>query len=94
MDRAATLTDHDPMPFVQIFNLPLREGSTWSLKKIVSGLLEKFKGVDGRLTRCDYNSSSWAFSSAELKTKHITDLSIKKQKMYSFLLWMWNDKEN
>ena len=34
-------------PFEQIFNPPLTEGSTWSLKKICPGITEKsFKRVD------------------------------------------------
>ena len=36
-------------PFVQIFNTPLTEGCTWSLKKTGSGVSEEksFKGVYG-----------------------------------------------
>ena len=41
-----------PWPFVQIFNPPLTEGSTWSLKKIGPGVSEEksIKGVDGLWT--------------------------------------------
>ena len=40
-----------PLPFVQIFNPPLTEGSTWSLKKIGTGASEEmFKGVDNGRT--------------------------------------------
>ena len=61
-------------PFVQISNLPLTEGSTWSLKKIGPGVSEEksFKGVvgrtnDGRRTASDHNSSSWVYGSDEQK---------------------------
>ena len=48
MGMAAILINR-PWPFVQIFNPPLTEGFTWSLKKIVPGVSEEksFKGVDG-----------------------------------------------
>ena len=40
-----------PWPFVQIFNSPSTEGSTWNLKKTGLGVSEKSsKGVDGQLT--------------------------------------------
>ena len=37
-----------PWPFVQIFNPPLTQDSTWSLKKFGPGVTEEksFKGVD------------------------------------------------
>ena len=50
MGIAATFINR-PRPFVQIFNLPLTVGSTWSLKKIGTGVSEKtFKGVDDERT--------------------------------------------
>ena len=66
-----------PWLFGQIFNSPLTEGSTWSLKKIGPGVSEKntFKGVDGRTDHdgrrmaSGHNSSSWVFGSCELKTE-------------------------
>ena len=41
-----------PWPFVQMLNLSLTKGPTWSLNKIGPGVLEKklFKGVDGQWT--------------------------------------------
>ena len=66
--------DLGTVTFVQIFNPPLTQGSAWSLKKFGPGISEKmFKGVNGwtdrRRTGSDHNSSSWAFSSDELKKK-------------------------
>ena len=62
MGMAAILIN-GPRPFVEIFNLPLTEDSTWNLKKIGPGVTEEksFKGVDGRRrTESDHNSLSWA----------------------------------
>ena len=77
MGMAAILIN-EPWPIEQIFNSPLTEGSTWSLKKIGLRVSEEklFKGVDRQnndrrmdegWTASDHNSSSWAFSSGELK---------------------------
>ena len=58
-----------PWPFVQIFNPPLTQGSTWSLKKIGPGVTWRIRSnvwmdgwqTDGRpWTARDHNSSSWA----------------------------------
>ena len=51
MGMAAILKNR-PWPFEQIFNPPLKEGSTWNLKKIGPGISEEksFKGVDRRQT--------------------------------------------
>ena len=59
-----------PWQIEQIFNPSLTEGSLWNLKKIGLGVSEEksFKGVYGpRQTASDHKSSSWAFSSGELK---------------------------
>ena len=72
MGMAAILIN-GPWPLVQIFNPPLTEGATWSLKKIVPGVAEKsLICVDGWMTdgqwmASDHKSSSWAFDSDELK---------------------------
>ena len=49
-------------PFVQIFNPPLTEGSTWSLKKIGPEVSEEViqgvdGGMDGRRTASDHSFS-------------------------------------
>ena len=48
MNKAAILIN-GPWPFEQIFNPPLTEGSTWSLKKTGPEVSEEksFEGVDG-----------------------------------------------
>ena len=67
MGMAATLINR-PCPFEQVFNTPLTEGSTWTLKKIGPGVTEEklFNGVDeertddGLRAASDHNSSFWA----------------------------------
>ena len=82
MGMAAILIN-ESWPFEQIFNPPLTDCSTWSLKKIGLGDSEKksFKGVyrrkedrltDRRQMASDHNSSSWAFGSGELKMHCVT----------------------
>ena len=68
MGMKAILTDGS-RPFVQIFHPPLSESSWRNLKKIGPGVSKEklFKGVDGRTTKSDHNSSTWAFSSGKLK---------------------------
>ena len=46
----AAILINGPWPFVQIFTPPVREDSTWNLKKIDREVSEKksFKGVDRR----------------------------------------------
>ena len=61
MGMAAILIN-GPWPFEQIYNPPLTEDSTRSLKKISPGVLEKtsFKGMGDRQTASDQNNSSSA----------------------------------
>ena len=75
--RSKVWTDNG-RPFVQMFNPPLTEGSTWSLKKTGSGVSEEVVQRCGRTTddgqwtdrrrmASYHNSSSRAFGSGELK---------------------------
>ena len=52
MGMAAILI-YDPWAFVQIFNPPLTQSSTWSLKKFDRGVSEEksFKDVNERMDR-------------------------------------------
>ena len=60
MGMAAILIN-GPWPFVQIFNHPLTEGSTWSLKKICTGVSEKlFKGVYRRMMDERTTDGKWS----------------------------------
>ena len=55
-----------PWPFVQSFNPPQTEGSTWNLKKICWGVSEEsFKGENGQTQVI--TTASRAFGSGELK---------------------------
>ena len=79
MGMAAILIN-GPWLFVQIFNPPSTEGSTWRLKKIGPRVSDEksFKVYrtmhgrrrtdddDGRRMASDHISSSWAFGSDEL----------------------------
>ena len=51
-----------PWPFEQIFNPPLTEGSTWSLKKIGPKISEEkpFKSVDEQ--RTDWRMYGWTMT--------------------------------
>ena len=74
------------MVAILIFNPPLTEGSRRNLKKIGLGVSEEklIKGVDGwqtdgRWTKSDHNSSSWAFGSGELKIGRLNKSAVIPQ---------------
>ena len=87
----AAILIYGQWPFVNIFNPPLTQGSTWSLKKFCPRVSKEksFKGVNGQTdgrtdgwTECDSNSSSWTFGSGELKSAF---------KLLSLITWDLSD---